>query len=366
MRALGRLALVGAGHAHLHVLRQIDRLRAAGVEPTLIAPPQFHYSGLASGVLSGALEVTAARVDVGALAGRLGVAHLACEVSGLDLARRRLTLDDGTQHDFDQISLNVGSATRDPHGLAAAPGVWTAKPLAGLFDLRRQIEGFLRAAGRSPRIVVAGGGPSGFEIANAVAGLLERHGMAPDVRLVGEAAGWAPEAAIRWLTQAMARRGIVISPGEVIGRAADHCVLSDGGRRPCDMLVLAAGLEAAPIIAALGLPVDDRGRLRVTRELRSIADAAVFATGDCGVIDSDPRPMAGVFGVRAAPILLRNLAATGGRGAYRPQRRWLSILDLGDGSGLGLRGRFWWGGASALWLKRRLDVGFVARIRRTA
>ncbi|MDP2012216.1 MAG: FAD-dependent oxidoreductase [Phenylobacterium sp.] len=368
MTGVRRLALVGAGHAHLHVIHHLDRLRAAAVEPTLIAPRQFHYSGLATGVLSGALEVAAARVDVGALAARLGVAYLACEASDIDLARRRLILDDGTEHEFDRLSLNVGSVTRDRRGLAAEPGAWTAKPLDRLLDLRSAIERFLRARGRSPSVVVAGGGPSGFEIAAALAGLLERHRVVPDVSLVGAASGWAPAAPITRLTRSLARRGVVVLPGEVLARAGDHCVLSEGAQRPCDMLVLATGLEAAPIIAALGLPVDGRGRLRVTPELRSINDEGVFAAGDCGVIDLEPRPMAGVFGVRAAPTLLCNLTATaaGGLKPYLPQRRWLSIMDLGDGSGLALRGRFWWQGRSALWLKRRLDVGFVARVRRTA
>jgi hypothetical protein len=48
---------------------------------------------------------------------------------------------------------------------------------------------------------------------------------------------------------------------------------------------------------------------------------------------------------------------------YRPQRQWLSIMDLGDGTGLAMRGRFWWMGRSALALKRRLDLDFIAAMR---
>ena len=82
------------------------------------------------------------------------------------------------------------------------------------------------------------------------------------------------------------------------------------------------------------------------------------------MMDAAPRPPAGVFGVRAAPILLHNLLAArgGARLPYRPQRRWLSIMDLGDRTGLAVRGRVWWLGRSALWLKRRLDLGFVRRL----
>ena len=87
------------------------------------------------------------------------------------------------------------------------------------------------------------------------------------------------------------------------------------------------------------------------------------------MITGSPRPPAGVFGVRAAPTLAHNLAAlgTGSRmRAYAPQSRWLSILDLGDGTGLAMRGRLWSLGRGALILKRRLDLGFIDGLRATS
>jgi hypothetical protein len=73
-----------------------------------------------------------------------------------------------------------------------------------------------------------------------------------------------------------------------------------------------------------------------------------------------------VFGVRAAGVLIDNLCATARGeppGPYRPQARWLSILDLADGTGLAMRGSLWWAGRTALRLKRHLDLGFVKRSR---
>lgn len=50
-----RLILLGAGHAHLLLTEQLEVLRDAGIDPLLIAPKSFDYSGLTTGVLSGAL-----------------------------------------------------------------------------------------------------------------------------------------------------------------------------------------------------------------------------------------------------------------------------------------------------------------------
>ena len=362
-----RVVLVGAGHAHLYVLRHASLLRAAGVEPVLVAPPVFHYSGLATSVLSGALSADRAEIDVAALASHFGVQHIIAEATDVDLPNKTVRLTESQDLAFDAVSLNVGSVTTDPNALAAQPAVWSTKPLINIINLKGVVESYIRDHGECPAIAVAGGGPSGFEIAAALAGLVQRRCTGISILLVTNGnATWAPRCAITQLSASLQRRGVVVLPGEVVERGPGVCRLSDGQSLPCDMLVLATGLSAAPIIASLGLPLNPEGRLRVGPTLQSIADPAVFGVGDCAVIDGSPRPAAGVFGVRAAPALLHNLATLGQGGAMRryvPQRHWLSIMDLGDGTGLAMRGRFWWMGRAALALKRHLDLGFIERMR---
>jgi len=362
-----RLVLVGAGHAHLHLLARAEDLRAAGYEVVLIAPQRFDYSGLATGVLSGAVDEAQASIDIAELAARQSVRHLAARVLDGDLKARRLELDSGETVGFDHLSLNVGSVVDDPQDLGRAPDVWPVKPLTRLFELKARVEARLAGEGPAPVIVVAGGGQTGFEVAAALAGLCERAGRAPDITLIARAAPrWGPPKAIAALEASLARRGVRIRRGEVIGRDAGLCRLSNGADLPCEMLVLAGGLRAPQLGSRLGLATDEKDRIRVGPGLQAKDHPQVSAAGDCAVLDHAPRPMVGVFGVRAAPVLLNNLLASAGCAApraYRPQRRWLSIMDLGDGTGLALRGPFWWRGRAALALKRRIDLGFVDRAR---
>ncbi|ALL12032.1 hypothetical protein AQ619_00895 [Caulobacter henricii] len=361
------MTLVGAGHAHLHVVRQAARLRAAGLTVTLIAPELFHYSGLASGVLSGALALDEAQIDVGALAAAFGVRHLAQSVVAVDRAARFLTLADGATETYDRLSLNIGSVTADPHGLIGGPGVWPVKPLSQLLTLRARIEAQAAAGAAAPRIVVAGGGHSALELAASLCGLVERCDGRPRVTVFAPSHGAGlPPAAWSRLSAALAERGTVFRSGLVVARTVDSVRLADGALEPCDILVLAAGLSAPPLIGQLGLPLDGQGRLRVSPTLQAIGDPAIFAVGDCAVIEGYARPGAGVFGVRAAPVLLNNLAAQGHDRPprpYHPQARWLAIMDLGDGRGLAVRGRLWLLGRAALGLKRYLDLGFIRRMR---
>jgi len=366
IRVRVRVVLAGAGHAHLGVLKHVGALRAAGVEPFLIAPPTFHYSGLATAVLSGALPPGRALLDVAALAARFGVPHLSAEVTAVDRGARRLHLSDGRDLAYDAVSFNIGSVTGAGSDLPGEGETWPVKPLSGLAGLRARLDDHL-ADGVSPSILVAGGGPTGFEVAAALAGRVERAGLSPRVLILGRSApDWAPGQALERLSAVLQRRGILQVSGEATSRRPGEVLLSDGRALPCDLLVLATGLRAPGVIADLGLPLSEDARLAVGPTLQSTEDPRVFAAGDCAVITGSLRPPAGVFGVRAAPILARNLAAlgTGARlSTYAPQSRWLSILDLGDGTGLALRGPFWSLGRGALMLKRRLDLGFVDGLR---
>lgn len=366
-----RVLLAGAGHAHLGLLRHAPRLRAAGIELSLISPPRFHYSGLATGILSGAVEPDAGEIDVAGLAAEVGVAFYASEVVAIDREGRQITLLDGTTLAWDALSLNIGSRTADLHALGGAANVWSVKPLPRLLDLGHWLQAGIARTGRCPALVVAGTGQAGIEVTAALVGRCERSGVAPRVTLVGPPPGgaWAPPAAIRAVVAAIERRGATVVDGKVVSRGERVCRLASGQELDCDALILATGLVAPDMLGGLGLPVDPEGRLLTLPTLQTTGDARIFATGDCAVIASDPRPCVGVFGVRASPVLARNLAALAhGRPlkAFRPQTTWLSIMDLGDGTGLALRGRNWWLGRLPLHLKRRLDLGFVTRSRGAA
>ncbi len=138
---------------------------------------------------------------------------------------------------------------------------------------------------------------------------------------------------------------------------AEHQVsCADGAVVPHDIALLATGLSAPPLLASLGLGDDDG--VPVLATLQHVDRDEIYALGDCAHFLPSPLPRIGVHGVRQGPVLQRSLIART-RDAplpeYRPQRRSLAILDLGDGVGLAVWGRWWWYGAAPLLLKRWID-----------
>ena len=94
--------------------------------------------------------------------------------------------------------------------------------------------------------------------------------------------------------------------------------------------------------------------------------SAAFAAGDCQRSREAPRPPAGVFAVRAAPLLAANLRASlsgAELGAFKTSPRFLSLLSTGNRSALGVWNGFSFGGGWAWRWKDRIDRHFVARYR---
>ncbi len=353
-----RLLLVGAGHAHLHLLRHGARLAAAGYRTTLVAPRCFDYSGVAASVTAGGRDPEAGRIDVSALTGG-AVEHLPDRVTALDPAARRATTDAGARLDWDVVSVNVGSVAAVPSGVTVADAVVRIKPLSDLARLRDRLAR-PPADGRGHRVTVVGAGASGLELAAHLA-------ARPDTDRVHlleagtDVGGCLPPRAAARLRRLLVRRGVEVTTGVRVERVDDHETrFGDGSSLAHDVAVLATGLAAPPLVTAGPLGGPDGFPVRATLQHRD--HDHVYAAGDCADFLPRPLPRIGVHGVRQGPVLLEALLAraTGAPApTYRPQRHALSVLDLGSGTGLAVRGRWWWLGRSSVTLKRAIDRRWV-------
>lgn len=372
MSAQRTVVLVGAGHAHLYVAARAAEYTEQGVRPLLVDPGQFWYSGLATGMLGGMYDADEDQVDPQSLIEACGGEFIRDKVDGVDTAARRLRLASGETLDYDYLSINVGSGVN----LEAIPGMvddaslWSVKPVSNLWRLREHLETRFRS-GDIPRVAVVGGGPTGSEVAANLAALSERHGVDLPLTLVSHSERLikqAPVGAARALQRKLARRGVDIRLNTRIDCREGRALVTEDGRRiAADIVVLAIGLQANALVHEAGLPTRPKEGLRINAKLHSIADDRVFAGGDCAAMEGYDLPKLGVFGVRQAEYIHRNLLASlDGKtlSEYEPQRRYLAILNLGDGTALSTWGPFWWNGRSSQWLKDSIDRRFLDRYRR--
>ncbi|MGO1384055.1 MAG: NAD(P)/FAD-dependent oxidoreductase [Arachnia sp.] len=350
------LLLVGAGHAHLFVVKHAAELAAAGYRVTLLAPRFFDYSGVASATAAGALPKSAGRIDVRRLASSSSVTFHEGMLESLDPETRIAVTADGDQLSYDVLSINIGSVVA-PAGMDVDEAVVRVKPLSGLADLDARLRS---AGGAGATVTVVGGGASGLELAAHLS--LRRDVARLQLLEAGPVIGAdLPPGARRRMTRLLRARGVDVHTGSAVRVLAERQVIChDGIEREHDVALLAVGLTAPPLLTAIGLGDEQGAPVRTT--LQHADHDEIYALGDCAHFVARPLPRIGVHGVRQGPVLLHSLLARV-RGEelprYSPQRRALAILDLGDDVGLAIWGRWWWFGHAALRLKRRIDRRWV-------
>lgn len=362
------LLLLGAGHAHLHVLERLARRPLAGRRVLLVtADPSSVYSGMVPGLVAGQYDPASVRIPVAALAAQGGVEVLLGEVAAIDPLGRRVGLSDGRTLGFGLVSLNVGATVA---GLDL-PGVrlhaLPTRPI-GIF-VERLLER-LRDPGRRPsRVAVVGGGAAGVELAFAVRSRLSGGGARAAVTLVHggvDILEGSPPGLVRRIRSRATEMGIeVLCRSRVTAVREDAVEVEGGGSLPTDLVVWATGAEGHAFLGGGRLPTDGRGFIPVRETLQVLGHDHVLAAGDCAVpLARTNLPRAGVHAVRQGPVLAANLEAllTGGAlTPYVPRRDALALLNLGDGSAAGSKWGRSFGGRGAMRWKDWLDRRFVSR-----
>ncbi|NBQ50789.1 MAG: bifunctional NADH dehydrogenase FAD-containing subunit/selenide, water dikinase SelD, partial [Marivivens sp.] len=327
------LVLIGGGHTHALVLRMWGMNPLPGVRVTVINPaPTAPYSGMLPGFVAGHYSKDELDIDLIKLARFAGARVIVDKAIGIDLRARTISLKGRGAIPYDIASIDIGITSEMPDLKGFAEHGIPAKPLdtfAARWDTYRK-------EAKKPRVAVLGGGVAGAELSMAMAHALR--GKSAEVRLIdrGTALSEFSETARSQLLKSLKEARVeVIENADVVEVTADAVVLKDGTRVPSTFTNGATGARPHGWITETGLNLY-QGFISVGPTLQS-SDSHVFAVGDCAYLTHAPRPKAGVFAVREAPVLFHNLRAALSGGTfkgYQPQKDYLKLISLGQKSAL--------------------------------
>jgi selenide,water dikinase len=370
------VVLLGAGHAHVGVLRSFGMKPVPGLRLTLITREvDTPYSGMLPGMIAGLYEPDAVHIDTGPLSRFANARLFRDEAIGLDLQGKRVYCRRRPPVPFDLLSIDIGSTPSASQIPGVAEHAIAVKPIDQFrvkFEAVRQR--ILAARGRA-KIGVVGGGAGGVELLLALERRLTRDVAAAGCDPAGLAfvlIGAAPEilpafpARMRGRFAAiMAERGIEVLTSARVGELTAGAAVLEGGRRiALDEIFWSTRAAPAPWLAETGLALDDEGFIAVSDTLQSVSHPDVFAAGDTAAMLRHPRPKSGVYAVRAGPPLaanLRRLLAGLRPLRHAPQRDALYLISSGEPYALGARNGFTFEGRWVWRLKDAIDRRFMAR-----
>jgi len=308
-----QVVIVGGGFAGLLAAQGLAK---AAVDVTLVDRQNHHlfqpllYQVATAGLSSAEIASPIRRI----LRRQKNTTVLMAEARGVDLEGRRLLLADGELR-YDFLVMATG-ATHSYFGHDEweryAPGL---KNLDDAFELRRRVLLAFEQAEREPdaerrrqwlTFVVIGGGPTGVEMAGALAEIA-RHTLTREFRRIDPRTARVilveagpriltayPEELSRSAVLQLEGLGVQVWVGSPVTGIDDSGVSIGGDRLVARTVVWAAGVQASPMGQALGATLDRAGRVKVTPELTLPGHLEVFVLGDLAAVEQNGRPVPGV------------------------------------------------------------------------
>jgi selenide,water dikinase len=353
------MVLVGGGHAHVEVLRRFALDPIEDTHLRVLDPnPRPVYSGMVPGFVAGQYQRRELEIDLSALCDAAGAEFV--EQSASRIGPDFVELPDGSRIPFEFASLDIGSTVAGANSPGVSAFALCSRPIATLISEAAEL---IERASATVPLHVVGAGAAGVELACC----LESRRVGPVALVSNEPrilAGSNTRARVR-VERALERRGIqVLTNSSVSEIREDAIALASGEVVPSAGAVWATGAASHPLAADSGLPVDERGFVRIERTFLVEGRENLFAVGDCASLPGMGK--AGVYAVRSGPLLDRNIRARiAGETLreYTPQADFLSLLNLGDGTAIGSKWGLAFEGRWVMRLKDRIDRAFVARYR---
>ena len=393
------IVILGAGFGGL------DAARALADAPVRVTVLDRHNYHLFQPLLYQVATASLSPADIASpirwvLRRQKNVTVLLANVRGIDVAGKRVLVEDNRSIAYDFLIVATGAAhSYFGHGEWAprAPGL---KTLDDALDIRRRVLMAFEAAERELSadeqrrlltFVIVGGGPTGVELAGALAEIA-RQSLRRDFRNIRPESAHImllegaphllnafPERLREAARASLIRLGVDVQTNTVVTgvdalgvtyRSGDAKSGGSDVRMPAQTVLWAAGVEASPIAKSLGVPLDRAGRVVAEPTLAVPGHPEIFVAGDICALKQDGVPLPGVAqvakqeGAHAARNVVRAIRreplqpfhyrdygnmATIGRGS--------AVADIGPVKASGLLAWLIWLFIHIFWL-----IGFRNRI----
>jgi putative oxidoreductase len=383
-----RVVIVGAGFGGLRCAQALNGAKAA---VTLIDRNNFHlfqpllYQVATAALSPGDIAMATRQIFRDAPATRL----LLSTVTGID-TERRLVLTERREIPYDYLVLATG-ATHSYFGkdewARHAPGL---KHVEDALEVRRRILTAFERAEESVNepekaalltFLIVGGGPTGVELAGAIAELA-RFGLNQDFRTFDPASARIilvqagarllptfPERLSGIAQRALEKLGVEIRLASRVNHIDEQGVGVDAERIEARTILWAAGVAASPAAAWLRAPSDRAGRIIVGEDLRVPGMANVFAIGDTvasNAWDGQPVPGLAPAAKQGGAYVAKQIRALIDARAPIPAFRYRhlgSLATIGRKAAVADFGAFKLWGAPAWWLWGVVHIGFMLGMR---
>jgi NADH:ubiquinone reductase (H+-translocating) len=294
------VVILGAGFGGVGALK---KLRDADVRITLLSNDDYQtFQPLLYQVATAELAPTEVAFPVrDLLHGHQNVTFHQAAVQGVDLAKKQVTAEGIAPLEYDYLVLGLGAVVNFFNTPGAAEHALPLYTMADAVRLKNHILGTFEAVDKNPALIddgaltfcIVGGGPTGVELAGALADLLRSDLKADYPNLPVDRARiilyehsphllgpFKPRLQV-YARKELEARGVEVQAGTGVTQVGPTAVgLSSGETVRTHTLIWAGGLQANPVVKSLGVATVHGDRIPVGPDLQVQGHPGVFAIGD--------------------------------------------------------------------------------------
>ena len=373
------IVLVGGGHSHVGVVKEIAMRNPAGVRVTLIcSDTDTPYSGMLPGYIAGHYGFDEVHIDLRRLCAVTGARFIKAKVTHIDHSNQQVICQERPPIPYDVLSINIGSTPQITTITGASEHAIPVKPIAQFNRYWLQLLEQVQQREKSLKIAVVGGGVGGVELllamqhrfqqeqrlsqhdqAHVTFTLLTHHELLPN----------QPAKVRQFFNRLLQKRQVQIRTHcPIVSVSANTLHTANGETITADAIIWVTQAGAAEWLKKTELSLNDQGFIQVKNTLQTVSHDCIFAAGD--IVDFIDRPLekAGVFAVKMAKPLATNLLRVLQNQplmTYTPQKSWLALISTGDQYAVASKGSMaCWGNWVWRW-KNWIDQRFMRQFNQT-
>ncbi|MFH5831467.1 NAD(P)/FAD-dependent oxidoreductase [Halalkalibaculum sp. DA384] len=313
--------IIGGGFGGISAAKE---LRNSGMKVTIIDKNNHHlFQPLLYQVATAALSPGDIAVPIRAMFGKFSnIQVILGEVTNINKREHALELKDGRTFEFDSLVVAPGAQYNyfgNDHWADNAPGL---KSISDALEVRERILLSLEEAEQidDPKLrepfltyVIIGGGPTGVEMAGAIAEIAKRNMMRDyqnfsknESRIFLVEAGpqilnGFPKSLAEKARQSLEDMGVSVLLNTPVTEISENQVTFKEGSIETPNIIWAAGVAASPLMNSLGEPQDRTGRVMVNKDLSISDHPDIFVIGDAAHLEEkEGEPLPGL-----APVAMQ-------------------------------------------------------------
>ncbi len=292
MTSVPRICILGGGFGGLYTALRLNQLAwEPGQEPeiTLIdRQTNFVFTPLLYELITGEMQGWEIAPPYAELLKGTDIRFVQGSVDWVDKAQSSVTLEDGTEIEFDRLVLALGCETPSESVSGVKEHAIAFRSLQDAYKLDEKLRLLETSSAERIRIAIVGAGYTGVEVACKLADRLKERGRIRLIQSGDKILPRAPEFNRNAALKALEQRGIWVDLETNVSEiTADSIGLIYKGQTdpiPVEIVMWTVGNQVSPAVSHFGLPLNPQGKITVAETLQVTENPHIFALGDAAAI----------------------------------------------------------------------------------